>query len=181
MVAVLNSTVASSMSSSSTPSEKCSSPVLSVKSFFASLGICIAAFLLIYAILYLLAYIEDRRKPVKTPRQEYSSKFAGAVMAMKRTIVFGERLPSVFIELKGLPRPGNDTRPIGPKDHFAYMLHYIDGVGLDGSFDFKASGEQGKYYPELVDVIFGTDVSDDGKSTSPNSVTLASRGKWQTF
>lgn len=90
---------------------------------------------------------------------------------MKKTIAFGESVPGLEIEIKGLFRPENDARPIGPKDHLAYMLHYIDGVGLDGTFDFMASGEEGKYYPELVDVIVGTEVSLGGKVISPSIVT----------
>ncbi|KAK0130474.1 hypothetical protein ONS96_000993 [Cadophora gregata f. sp. sojae] len=149
---------------SSTHVEKCSSPILTTKSFFISLGICIAVYIIIYTILCLAVYIKERRhKPIKkkTPRQEYTLRFSRAVMEMKRTIAFGESISGLDIQIRGLCRPENDTRPIGPKDHFAYMLHYIDGVGLDGSFDFWASGERGKYFPELVDVIVGTEVAAD--------------------
>ncbi|PVH72718.1 hypothetical protein DL98DRAFT_595725 [Cadophora sp. DSE1049] len=128
MVAILNATIISARESPTHP-KTCFSPILTAKSFFASLGICIGAYVLIYAILYLASYIQERRKPAKTPRQEYISRLSHAVMAMKRTIVFGESIPGLAIELKGLSRPENDTRPIGPVDHFAYMLHYIDGVG----------------------------------------------------
>ncbi|MAD82756.1 MAG: hypothetical protein CL912_07325 [Deltaproteobacteria bacterium] len=38
--------------------------------------------------------------------------------------------------------PDNDARSIGPKDHLAYMVYYIDGFGLDRGFDFMASGEK---------------------------------------
>ena len=90
---------------------------------------------------------------------------------MKKTIAFGKSVPGLELEIKGLVRPENDARPIGPKDHLAYMLHYIEKVGLDGTFDFMASGEEGKYYPELVDVIVGQDVSHGGKVISRSNAT----------
>ncbi|KAH6711848.1 hypothetical protein BKA61DRAFT_677051 [Leptodontidium sp. MPI-SDFR-AT-0119] len=119
MSEILDTTVISSTSSPSPPTGTCYQPVLTVKSFFASFGICVGAYLLIYGILWLIAKIMERRtrKPARAPTREYYHKFAGTLMSMKRTIVYGENIPGLVF--KGLYRPQGDTRPIGPKDHLA--------------------------------------------------------------
>lgn len=124
-------------------------PILTAKSFFASLAICIAAAFAIWAALLLVAYNQDRRRTHETPTKPksptdlYWESWAQTMIRMRKTVEMAAHIPNLYAPQRG--------REVGAKDHFLFMLRNMNILRADGHFSVPLSLEE-RFFPIWEDM-----------------------------
>ena len=121
---------------------ECQTPLLTAKSFFLSVGICVGALLLFYVLRIALFRLLG-------PKTSYAWKFNALIYDMKEVIHTGETIESLYNH-----HPGDSYTT---REHIAFCLQHIDTILSSGRCPIskEALGELAHFQPVLVDVPYG--------------------------
>jgi len=123
-----------------------STPVLTVKAFFISVGIFIGFELLICIPVFIKIYIRRRRRQFKDPSTRALWKLFNFVLEMKAVIEYIEARPGLI--------PLYDDK-FGVLDHILYMFKRIDQIPLKGRWPKGIVRGPGMHEQAVVDVTWG--------------------------
>lgn len=120
-------------------------PIITAKTFFVSVSICLATALLIAVLSSFAMYIKHR---IEDPERQFCRKLGLLMLDIKRVVELGEKNAGLY--------PGMYSSNFGVRDHILYMFRHIDKIPYKGTW--PDLGEAGIHAQALVDVTWGQEV-----------------------